>query len=348
MQGQLVECVPNFSEGKDKDAIAAILASVSGIDNCHLLSAEPDADYNRTVVTLVGMPDAVSEGAFRIIAAAQQNIDMRNHTGEHPRLGAVDVCPFIPLRDISMEECARLAHHLGNRVATELNLPVYHYGAAASDDSRKVLSVLRKGEYEGLEGRLTEGESVHSNSTRWPDQGPRIWSESTAKFGAVVIGARPILVAYNVNLNEKDAKVAKLVGTLVRSSGRLLKQEDGRRMRIPGMLHAVQGMGVPLDSHGLSQVSMNLIDVEACPLHWAYEAVKSVAADHGVEAAGSELIGLAPLESLLASGRWYHSTPDSASDEELVDAAVEGLGLSSLSPFNPRERIIEWAAERSE
>lgn len=348
MQGPLVECVPNFSEGKNKEVIDAILASISDISDCHLLSAEPDADYNRTVVTLAGKPMAVKQAAFNIIASAQQYIDMREHTGEHPRLGAVDVCPFIPLNDISIEECATLAHQLGSDVATKLGLPVYHYGAAASDERRKVLSTLRKGEYEGLEERYSEGESSHPDATRWPDQGPRSWNEITAKFGAVVIGARPILIAYNVNVDEKDAKVAKLAGTLVRSSGRLLKQEDGRRMRIPGMLEAVQGMGVPLDSHGLSQVSMNLIDVATTPLHWAFEAVKSIAADHGIEVTGSELIGLAPLESLLVAGRWYHGSPETAAEDELVEAAIKGLGLSSLSPFNPEERIIEWAVKRSE
>ena len=345
----LVECVPNFSEGRDAEAIKAILASVAGIPGCHLLSAEPDADYNRTVVTLAGEPEAVSEAAFRLISAAKDHIDMRNHSGEHPRLGAVDVCPFIPLREISMEECADLAILLGHRVSQELELPVYHYGSAASDDSRKMLSTLRKGEYEGLQDRLKEDdhvaskEELHSEDTRWPDQGPRIWNDEIARFGAVVIGARDILVAYNVNLDETDAVVSKLAGTLVRSSGRLLKREDGGKMRIPGMLTKVQGMGVTLEGHGISQVSMNLLDVSTTPLHFAYEAVKSIAGDHGVEVCGSELVGLVPLSAMIESGKWYHDDSTATDENELVSAAISGLGLDSLGEFNPAERIIEWA-----
>ncbi len=350
MSTALVECVPNFSEGRDAVVIKSILDSVSGISGCHLLSAESDADYNRTVVTLAGDPGAVSEAAFRLISAAKENIDMRNHSGEHPRLGAVDVCPFIPLREITMEQCANLAISLGQRVSHELGLPVYHYGAAASDESRLMLSTLRKGEYEGLQARLTEEgevqstpETPHGDETRWPDQGPRLWNDDIAGFGAVVIGARDILVAYNVNLEEADAKVAKLAGTLVRSSGRLLKREDGRKMRIPGMLTKVQGMGVTLEGHGISQVSMNLLEVSTTPLHFAYEAVKSIAGDHGVEVSGSELVGLVPLSAMLESGKWYHDDAGSADENELVAAAISGLGLDSLGEFVPAQRIIEWA-----
>ena len=344
MPKSLVECVPNFSEGRDLAKVDLIVAAAEGIEGCHLLSAEPDADYNRTVVTLAGDPESVLEAAFCLIAAAQEHIDMRQHQGEHPRLGAVDVCPFIPLDGITMDECANLAQRLGHRVSSELNLPVYHYGQAASDDARLVLSTLRMGQYEGLQARLSDmGDTKHSDATRWPDQGPRVWNETIAKFGAVVIGARNILVAYNVNVDEKDAKVAKMAGTLVRSSGRLLKRQDGRKMRVPGMLAKVQGMGVTLESHGISQVSMNLLDIEETPLHAAFEAVKSVASDHDIELKGSEIVGLIPLSAIMDSGKWYHDNPENANQDELIDAAIIGLGLDSLGDFNPKKRIIELA-----
>ncbi len=340
----LIECVPNFSEGRDLQVVEKIVNSARGIQGCSVLSAEPDADYNRTVVTLAGMPSAVSEAAFRLIRSAMENIDMRYQSGEHPRLGAVDVCPFIPLRDSSYESCAQLAKELGSRVSTELGIPVYYYGHAATVPERTVLSTLRRGEYEGLEGRFTGADSKHSELTRLPDEGPVVWNEKIAKFGAVVIGSRPILVAYNVNLKETDARVAKLCGTIVRSSGRLIKSGE-KRMRVSGMLSKVQGMGLPLESHGISQVSMNLQDVSITDMHDAFECIQSLAADHGISTCGSELVGLAPLSSFLNAGRWYHESPNDASEVELVDAAVKGLGLDSMGPFNPEKRIIEYAAE---
>lgn len=341
----LVECVPNFSEGCDGTVIEAIVDSARGIDGCRVLSAEPDADYNRTVVTIAGDPDAVSEAAFRLISRAKELIDMQHHHGEHPRIGAVDVCPFVPLRDSTFEECSALASGLATRVAEELDLPVFLYGHAARIPERRMLSDLRKGQYEGLQERLSDGDSSHGEETRYPDFGPREWNEDVARFGAVVIGSRPILVAYNVNLDEKDAKVARLCGSLVRSSGRLIKGDDGRKMRVSGMLDKVQGMGVPLESHGISQVSMNLLDVSVTDMHDTYECIKTVVSDHGVEVCGSELVGLAPLSSLLNAGRWYHTSPEHATDEQLVQAAIKGLGLDQLGSFDANERIIEWAAE---
>nr|AIF08351.1 glutamate formiminotransferase (FTCD) [uncultured marine group II/III euryarchaeote KM3_28_D12] len=341
----LVECVPNFSEGRDDTVIDDIVKSASGIDGCRVLSSEPDADYNRTVVTIAGNPEAVSEAAFRLISRAKELIDMRQHQGEHPRIGAVDVCPFIPLRDSTFAECATLANSLATRVAGELNVPVFLYGHAASIPERRVLSDLRRGQYEGLQERLSDGDSNHGEETRYPDLGPQEWGDAVARFGAVVIGARPILVAYNVNLDEKDARVAKLCGSIVRSSGRLIKGDDGRKMRVRGMLDKVQGMGVPLESHGISQVSMNLIDVSVTDMHDAYECIKTVVSDHDVEVCGSELVGLTPLSSMLNAGRWYHESPEHASDEQLVQAAINGLGLDQLGPFDANQRIIEWAAE---
>ena len=336
MAKRIVECVPNFSEGRDENLIKMISDAGRGIEGARVLGIEPDGDYNRTVLTIAGEPDAVCEAAFRVIKSAYENIDMRNHNGEHPRIGAVDVCPFIPLEGVTMSECAEMSVNLAKRVSSELGLCTFLYGAAASSPERELLSDLRKGQYEGFEERLK------NKGPNLPDYGPTEWNEKTAKFGAVVIGARQILVAYNVNVDEKDANAARKAGSLVRTTGRLLKKEDGRRTRIPGMLPMVQGMGLPLESHGISQVSMNLRDVTITPMHIAFEAVKSIVNDHGVNTCGSELVGLIPLSAMLDSGRWY--ADEGCTDEtELVNAAISGLGLDHLAPFDAEDRIIEWA-----
>ena len=346
MPSPFIECVPNVSEGRNEAVIRRLVAAVDGTTGVTLLGAEPDADYHRTVITFVGGPEAVVEAAFNLYVEAVASIDMREHSGEHPRLGAVDVCPFIPLRDATLTQCAELAQRLSLRVGEELDVPTYLYGETASAPSRQLLSHLRKGEYEGLYARLTDAEATpdHEGGTRWPDVGPREWTERVARTGGTVIGARPVLVAYNVNLVEPDAVVARKVGSLVRGSGRLVRQEDGRRMRVPGMLGQVQGMGVTLEEHGISQVSMNLQNVEDVPMHLAFEAVRSLAADHGVEVTGGELVGLAPLSAFLAAGEWYHADPEGADEQALVAAAIEGLGLDDLGEFDPTQRIIEWAA----
>ncbi|MGB1474920.1 MAG: glutamate formimidoyltransferase [Candidatus Poseidoniaceae archaeon] len=339
MSDRIVECVPNFSEGRNQEVIDAISNAGRGILGARVLGIEPDADYNRTVLTIAGEPSAVSEAAFRVIEAAMKHIDMRTHEGEHPRIGAVDVCPFVPLKNVTMEDCVDLSKELAKRVSNELEIPTFLYGAAASSPERNLLSDLRKGQYEGFKERLENG------GPHLPDFGPKEWTETVSKFGAVVIGARNILVAYNVNVDEKDARAAKFAGSLVRTTGRLLKQDDGRRTRIPGMLQMVQGMGLPLEAHGISQVSMNLRDVSVTPMHIAYEAVKSVVNDHGVETCGSELVGLVPLSAMLESGRWYASA-ECEDEEELVNAAIKGLGLDYLGEFDPNQRIIEWALDR--
>ena len=336
MPNQLVECVPNISEGRNQSIINAISEACKDISGAKLLGVEPDADYNRTVLTIGGKPGAVSNAAFEIIKKSFELIDMSKHSGEHPRMGAVDVCPFIPLSGITMDECAELSKSLAKRVSTELGLPTFLYGSAASSSDRELLSDLRKGEYEGLRTRLENG------GPHLPDYGPRNWNHKTERFGAVVIGSREILVAYNVNVDETDARTAKIAGSLVRSSGRLIKRQDGKRVRIPGMLEMVQGMGMTLETHGISQVSMNLRDVRITPMHIAFEAVKMIVNDHGVETCGSELVGLVPLSAMIAAGRWY-AEESTTSEEELVATAIEGLGLNSLSEFLPNERIIEWA-----
>ena len=336
MSAKIVECVPNFSEGRNQAVIDTISNAGRGIPGARVLGIEPDVDYNRTVLTIAGEPEAVSEAAFRVITAALEHIDMRNHEGEHPRIGAVDVCPFVPLKNVTMEECVRMSKELAQRVSSELYIPTFLYGSAATSPERNLLSDLRKGQYEGLKNRLENG------GPHLPDFGPMEWTETVSRFGAVVIGARGILVAYNVNVNEKDAKAAKIAGSLVRTTGRLLKRDDGRRTRIPGMLEMVQGMGLPLEAHGISQVSMNLRDVSVTPMHIAYEAVKSIVNDHGVDTCGSELVGLVPLSAMLESGKWYSSL-DCEDEEELVYSAIRGLGLDYLGEFNPKKRIIEWA-----
>ena len=347
MAEELVECVPNISEGRDLELVDRIVAAARGVDGSRVLSSEPDADYNRTVITIAGRPDAVSEAAFRLIRSASENIDMRKHTGNHARLGAVDVCPFVPLSGADMEDCALLARELSRRVADELGLPSYLYGAAASSDTRRNHSLLRKGQYEGLEARMTPGEDTpHEDETRLPDNGPSEWSDKVAAFGATIIGARNILVAYNVNLEEQDAKVSGVIGRAVRQSGPVIKNVDGTKLPIPGMLPHVQGMGFPLEEHGISQVSMNLQDIENTPMHHAYETIKWLAESHGVKVTGSELVGLAPLTAFLEAGRWY--SPDADGEDALIEAAVDGMGLDDLGPFNPNERIIERALEESD
>ena len=346
MVATIVECVPNISEGINSEKIELIVQAARNISGCAVLGVEPDSDYNRTVITLAGEPAPVSEGAFQLIKAATIHIDMREHKGEHPRLGAVDVCPFVPLQGITMDECSKLAEKLAVRVAKECEVPTFLYGFAATHDDRTLLSSLRKEQYEGLEARMSGGKTSHLETTRLPDFGPMSWNDKCAHSGGITIGARTILVAYNVNVDEIDAVVAKKIGSLVRSTGRLLKQSDGRRTRIPGMLPMVQGMGVTLESHGISQVSMNLRDVTACPMHIAFEACKSIAADHQINVTGSELVGLVPLSAMLDSGRWY--APEGITDEEeLVNAAIEGLGLSQLAPFEAKDRIIEWAVAKA-
>jgi len=342
----IVECVPNISEGRDIAKIERIVDAARNIVGCAVLGVEPDKDYNRTVITIAGEPQSVQQAAHELILKAIEEIDMTTHSGEHPRLGAVDVCPFVPLEGVTMDECVELARSLAERVASSAQVPVFVYGEAAFNTEKALLSTIRKGEYEGLEERLSKGASSHPDSTRYPDFGPNEWNSNAARSGGITIGARGILVAYNVNVMEKDAHVSKKIGSLVRSSGRLIKHQDGRKMRIPGMLTMVQGMGVTLEAHSMSQVSMNLRDVNKCPMHVAFETCKSIASDHGVEVIGSELVGLVPLQAMLVAGQWYAN--EGESDEfRLVDAAIEGLGLRQIDDFVPEQRIIEWAVKKA-
>lgn len=334
----IVECVPNFSEGRNAETIGMIGAAVRGVSGATLLSVEPDRDYNRTVVTFVGTPEAVVEAAFSATRTAAARIDMRTHTGEHPRIGATDVVPFVPVAGVSMEECVGLARRYGERVGTELGIPVYLYEEAATRPERRNLASIRKGEYEGLAEKLRDPAWV-------PDFGPAVMHEGA---GATVTGARFFLIAYNVNLSTADPAVAQEIALRIRESGRVKKGPDGtpvldaqgRKVNVPGTLRAVKAMGVVLEAHNIAQVSINLVNYTVTPPHVAFEEVKRQAATLGVGVTGSEIVGLTPLEALRMAGA--HFAPGETAEAALVAAAVEHLGLSQLERFDPSKKIIEY------
>ena len=344
MSQPLVECVPNISEGRDAACIELIVQSAREVEGCFILGVEPDQDYNRTVITLAGEPLAVKKGAIALIKASIDRLDMRTHQGEHPRLGVVDVCPFVPLRDVTMEECAEMARDVVRQVSEETGVPMFLYGAAATHADRELLSTLRKEEYEGLKSRLSNGDTNHGETTRLPDSGSMEWNETVARSGGITVGARNILVAYNVNVNETNAVVSRKIGSLVRTSGRLLKSKNGGRVRASGMLPMVQGMGVTLEELQISQVSMNLRDVDLCPLHLAFKTCESIAGDHNIELLGSEIVGLVPLKAMLDAGAYF--APDATDEHALVEAAITGLGLRHQHKFEPTQGIIEWAVKK--
>ena len=335
---RIVECVPNFSEGRDIRIINAVAGAISGVQGVKFISAEPDKDYNRTVVTFVGEPGSVAEAAFQGTRKAVELIDMTRHKGEHPRLGAVDVVPFVPVSGVTMQDCVKLAKEFGKRVGEKLKIPIYLYEEAAARPERKNLSNIRKGEYEGLAEKLRD--------PAWePDFGPAVFDP---KSGATVTGARMFLIAYNVNLNTSDTKVANEIALRIRESGRVKKDErgnpvldaQGKKVTIPGTLKAVKAMGVLLEAHNIAQVSVNLINYHVTPPHVVFQEVKKEAQSLGFDATGSEVVGLTPKEALLMAGRSY--APQLTNDEELVGVAVERLGLSQLCRFDPRKKVIEY------
>ena len=334
---KIVECVPNFSEGRDIRTINAIAGAISNVQGVKFISAEPDKDYNRTVVTFVGLPSAVAEAAFKATKKAAEMIDMTAHKGEHPRLGATDVVPFVPVSGVTMANCVSLAHEFGKRVGEELGIPVYLYEEAATSPERRNLSTIRKGEYEGLAEKLQD--------PKWkPDYGPATFNP---RSGATVAGARMFLIAYNVNLNTDDTKVANEIALRIRESGRIKKDaggnpvldEKGRKVSVPGSLKAVKAMGVLLEAHKIAQVSINLLNYHITPPHIAFEEVKKEAATLGVEVTGSEIVGLTPLEALVMAGKFYDSNNENK--EKLVSIAIERLGLSQIERFDPQKKIIE-------
>jgi len=346
---KLIECVPNFSEGRDLDVIRQITGTIESVDGVSLLDVDPGASTNRTVVTFVGGPEATVEAAFRAIQKAAELIDMRKHKGAHPRMGATDVCPFIPVSNVSWEEAIACVKQLGRRVGEELNIPVYLYEKAAKDKSRANLSVIRAGEYEGFFEKIRQRE--------WkPDFGPAVFNEES---GATVIGARDFLVAYNVNLNTKAVRRANSVAFDVREQGRV-KTEDGtpsgkpvldangEAVRIPGMLKHVKAIGWFVKEYGIAQVSMNLTNIEETPLHVAFDACVEAASKRGLRVTGSEIVGMVPKKCLVDAGRYFLRTQKwsaGASEEELIDMAVRSMGLSELKPFDPKEKVIEFKIE---
>ncbi|HEX2865475.1 MAG TPA: glutamate formimidoyltransferase [Ignavibacteriales bacterium] len=335
---KIIECVPNFSEGRNEAVFEKISNAVKEVENVKLLSLEPDRDYNRVVVTLAGDEKGILEGTIAACKAAAAGIDMRLHKGEHPRLGAIDVVPFVPVKNTSMEECVKISEEFGKRISEELNLPVYLYEEASRTPQRKLLSNIRKGEYEGLEEKLKD--------PAWaPDFGN---AEFNPKLGALVTGARFFLIAYNVNIKSPDVKYSKEISELLRETGRPQRDEmgnvvkvDGQTVKIPGRLKTVQAMGVYLEKYNITQVSMNLKNYTVVPIHLAFEEVKKEARRLGLEVEGSEIVGLVPLEALLMAGRFYSQNKE-ASEKELVEAAIESLGLSSLNPFIPEEKVIDY------
>jgi glutamate formiminotransferase len=335
---KIIECVPNFSEGKNEATFAKIVEAIAKIPGVKLLNLEPDADYNRVVVTLAGDEKAIVEGAVAASVAAAKNIDMREHKGEHPRLGAIDVVPFVPVKNVTMEECVELSHQFGKQISAELNVPVYLYEASAKKPERGNLSNIRKGEYEGLEEKLKDPE--------WsPDYGT---TEFNQKLGAIVTGARFFLVAYNVNILSDDVKYAKEIAETLRESGRPQRdsegkviKKDGKNVIIPGRLKAVKGMGVSLEKHNITQVSMNLTNYTVTPIHIAFEEAKKEAERLGVRTNGSEIVGLVPLEALVISGKYYAEGKE-MTDDELADLAIDKLGLSRLNPFIKEQKIIDY------
>ncbi|PYL25450.1 MAG: glutamate formimidoyltransferase [Verrucomicrobia bacterium] len=349
MMQKLIECVPNFSEGRDLDVIRQITTAISSVDGVSLLDVDPGASTNRTVVTFVGSPDAAVEAALRAIQKAAELIDMRKHKGAHPRMGATDVCPFIPVSNVSWEEAIACAKKLGKRVGEELKIPIYLYERAARDKARSNLSVIRAGEYEGFFEKIKD--------PAWkPDFGPSIFNE---KSGATVIGARDFLVAYNVNLNTKAVRRANSVAFDVRENGRI-KTEDGtpsgkpvldasgEPIRIPGMLKHVKAIGWYVEEYGIAQVSMNLTNIEQTPLHVAFDACVESASKRGLRVTGSEIVGMVPKKSLVDAGRYFlrkQKCSEGASKEELIDIAVRSMGLSELKPFDPKEKVIEFKIE---
>lgn len=331
---QIIECVPNFSEGIHLSVIKQITDAMEAVEGVRLLNVDPGKATNRTVVTVVGEPAAVCEAAFQAIKKAGELIDMRSHKGAHPRMGATDVCPLIPIAGITLEETARYARELAARVGTELDLPVYCYEAAQPDKSRSNLSVIRAGEYEGFFKKIQD--------PQWkPDFGPTVFD---AKRGATVIGARDFLVAYNINLNTTSTRRANAVAFDIREAGRN-KVENGKTINVPGSLKAVKAIGWYIEEYGIAQISINLTDIRTTPVHIAFDEACKKATERGLRVTGSELVGLVPLKALTDAGRYFlekQKRSTGVSEKDLIKIAVRSLGLDELAPFDPEQRVIEY------
>ncbi|MBO5779989.1 MAG: glutamate formimidoyltransferase [Muribaculaceae bacterium] len=348
MERQLIECVPNFSEGRDKSVINNIVDAISSVAGISMLDVDPGEATNRTVVTFVGQPDDVVEAAFRGVKRAQELIDMRQHHGAHPRIGATDVLPLIPVSGITLEECAELARKLAQRIADELSIPTYCYEAAALTPERKNLAVCREGEYEGLGKRVTvEGQA--------PDFGDRPYDEMMARSGATVVGARDFLIAVNYNLNTTSTRRANAIAFDVREKGRPMRQgpkvtdkpvldADGNVVMQPGTLPGTKAIGWFIDEYGIAQVSMNITDINRTPLHVAFDEVCRAADARGVRVTGTEIVGLVPRRTLIEAGKYFLRKQQRSvgiSDDEIIRIAVQSMGLDQLRPFKAEEKVIE-------
>ena len=345
---KIIECVPNISEGRDENVIREVSQIVETVDGVSLLDVDPGKATNRTVITFVGEPEPVIEAAFLLIQKASQMIDMSKHTGEHPRFGATDVCPLIPISGITMEETAKYAHKLGERVGAELGIPIYFYENAAKEEKRRNLATVRAGQYEGLPKKLAD--------PQWkPDAGP---AEFNAGAGVTAISARDFLVAYNVNLNTTSTRRANAIAFDVREAGRtktkggvVQRDENGDAIRVPGKLKAVKGIGWYIEEYGICQISMNLTNINITSIHEAFEATRESATRRGMRVTGSELVGLVPKQAMLDAGDYYlrkQKRSIGVSDAEKIKIAVKSMGLDDLSPFDPRKNIIEYVMEDSD
>jgi len=335
MQNRIIECVPNFSEGRDMGIIRQITASIESVEGIKLLDVDPGKDTNRTVVTFVGDPEHVVEAAFMAVKKAAELIDMSKHHGEHPRMGATDVCPLVPVSGISMEETAIYARRLAQRIGNELEIPVFCYENAAFEEKRRNLANIREGEYEGLKKKLED--------PAWkPDFGPAAFN---SRSGATAVGARYFLVAFNVNLNTTSTRRANAIAFDVREKGRTIKNEYGETISVPGTLKCVKAIGWYIEEYGIAQISMNLTNISVTPVHVAFDEVCSAAGRRGIRVTGSELVGLIPLKAMLDAGRYFllkQQRSVGVSDEELIKIAIKSLGLNDIHPFLPEEKIIEY------
>jgi glutamate formiminotransferase/formiminotetrahydrofolate cyclodeaminase len=349
MQRKLIECVPNISEGRDTSKINLIAHIVETVEGVKLLDIDPGKATNRTVITFVGEPEPVIEAAFKLIKKASELIDMSKHTGEHPRFGATDVCPLVPISGITLEETAVFAHKLGERVGKELGIPGYYYENAAKEVKRKNLAHCRSGEYEGLAKKLSD--------PQWkPDFGPDKFNEHVAKTGAIAISARDFLIAYNVNLNTTSTRRANAIAFDIREAGRIKRDGDpitgkkvldknGEPMRIPGKLKAVKGIGWYIEEYGIAQISYNLTNISITPMHIAFDESCKSADERGLRVTGSELVGLVPLKAMLDAADYFLTKQQRSlgiSESEKIKIAIKSLGLDDLRPFNPKEKIIEY------
>lgn len=352
---KLIECVPNISEGRDANKIKAISSVVETVEGVRLLDVDPGKATNRTVITFVGEPQKVIDAAFLLIQKANELIDMSSHSGEHPRFGATDVCPLVPIANISMEETVEYAHKLGKRVGEELNIPGYFYENAAKEEKRRNLANCREGEYEGLSNKL-------SNPDWKPDFGPTEFNAEVAKSGATAISARDFLVAYNVNLNTTSTRRANAIAFDIREAGRLMREgnpltgkkvldENGEPKRIPGKFKSVKGIGWYIDEYGIAQISYNLTNINIASIHEVFDETCKSANERGLRVTGSELIGLVPLQAMLDAGRYFlqkQNRSTGIAESEIIKIAVKSLGLDDLAPFDPNEKIIEYKLKQGQ